>query len=279
VVQVDPLVSAKQAHAVEVFDAVDVGTSLWLLGEPSASYTAETVFAPLLHLLEQIGLPQRVRFDRDPRFLGSTSLRAFPTPFLRFWYALGVQPVVNPSQRPDLNAFVERLHGTMEREYRQRQLPGSLEATRESLPVFQRHYNTERPHQGLTCGNRPPAVAHPQLPLRPRLPAQVDPDRWLEVYHERCFARRVRANGSVLLDDREYYVGSHYVGREVVAQLDATTRQVRFLDQRTVLKVKPLRGLVGDELPLDAFVRWCEHEARTLWRRYLSARRPLRQAS
>jgi hypothetical protein len=279
VVQVDPLASAKQAHAVEVFDAVDVGTSWWLLGEPNAAYTAETVFAPLLHLLEQIGLPQRVRFDRDPRFLGSTSLRDFPTPFLRFWYALGVQPVVNPSHRPDLNAFVERLHGTMEREYRQRQLPGSLEATRESLPVFQRHYNTERPHQGLACGDRPPAVAHPQLPLRPGLPARVDPDRWLDVYHERCFARRVRANGSVLLDNREYYVGSHYVGREVVAQLDATTRQVRFLDQRTVLKVKPLRGLVGEELPLDAFVRWCEHEARTLWRRYLSARHPLRQAS
>jgi hypothetical protein len=279
VVQVDPLVSAKQAHAVEVFDAVDVGTSLWLLGDPSASYTAETVFGPLLTLLERIGLPERVRFDRDPRFLGSTGLREFPTPFLRFWYALGVQPVVNPPHRPDMNAFVERLHGTIEREYRQRLLPGSLEATCESLPLFQHHYNTERPHQGRSCGNRPPAVAHPQLPVRPRLPARVDPDRWLAVYHERCFARRVRANGSVLLDDREYYVGSHSIGQEVVAQLDATTRQVRFLDhQRTVLTIKPLRGLVGEELSLEAFVRWCELEARTLWRRYLSAQHEFRHA-
>jgi hypothetical protein len=85
VVQVDPLVSAKHAHAVEVLDAVDVGTSLWLLAEPSATYTAETVFAPLLHLLEQIGLPERVRFDRDPRFLGSAGMHDFPTPFVRFW--------------------------------------------------------------------------------------------------------------------------------------------------------------------------------------------------
>jgi transposase InsO family protein len=106
--------------------------------------------------------------------------------------------VINPPHRPDLKALVERLHGTLEREYRQVHLPGSLEATRQSLPVFQRHYNTERPHQGQSCGNRPPAVAHPQLPLRPRLPAQVDPDRWIEAYHERCFARRVKANGSVL---------------------------------------------------------------------------------
>src|SRR5215470_16570666 len=119
--------------------------------------------------------------------------------------------------------------GTMEREYRQIQLPGSLEATDETLPGFVRHYNQERPHQGPTCGNCPPAVAHPQLPARPRLPSQVDPDRWLEFYHERCFARRVKSNGSVLLDEREDYVGRQYAGREVVAQLDATTRQVRFL--------------------------------------------------
>lgn len=280
IVQQDPVVSAKQAHAVEVFDAVDVGTSLWLMGAPSATYTAETVFAPLVQLLERSGLPERVRFDRDPRFLGSTRMRDFPTPFVRFWYALGVQPIINPPQRPDLNAFVERLHGTMEREYRQRACPGSLEETWESLPAFQVHYNTERPHQGVSCGNRPPAVAHPQLPLRPRLPAQVDPDRWLDAYHERCFARRVKANGAVLLDDREYYVGRQYAGREVVAQLDAATRQVQFLDsQRTVLKVKPLRGLVGETLSLEAFVAWCEREARTVWRRYLMSRHLFQRAS
>jgi transposase InsO family protein len=93
---------------------------------------------------------------------------------------LQVQPIVNPPHRPDLKAFVERLHGTLERAYRQRILPGSLEATRQSLPRFQQPYNTQRPHQGLACGNRPPAVAHPQLPLRPPLPTQVDPDRWVE---------------------------------------------------------------------------------------------------
>jgi hypothetical protein len=159
-------------------------------------------------------------------------------------------------------------------------LPDSLEATRESLPLFQQHYNTQRPHQGLTCGNRPPAIAHPQLPLRPCLPAHVDPDRWVAVYHARCFARRVKANGSVLLDEQLYYVGRQYAGWEVVAHLDAPTRQVRFLSNRhTVLAVKPLRGLVGAPMPLEAFVAWCELEARTLWRRYLHARHPFKQVS
>lgn len=207
-------------------------------------------------------------------------MRDFPTPFLRFWYALGVQPVVNPPHRPDLNAFVERLHGTVEREYRQVVLPGSLQEAQDSLPVFQRHYNSERPHQGLTCGNRPPAVAHPQLPLRPPVPTQVDPDRWVEASHERCFARQVKTNGTVLLDGQPYYVGSQYAGQEVVAQLDASTRQVRFLSERRVLlKVKPLRGLVGATMPLEAFMAWCEQEARALWRRHLHLRHSSMQAS
>ncbi len=188
--------------------------------------------------------------------------------------------MVNPPRRPDLNAFVERLHATIEREYRQSSLPDSLAATRESLPLFRQHYNTQRPHQGVTCGNRPPTSAHPQLPLRPRLPTQVDPDRWLEAYHARCLARHVKANGSVLLDDQLYYVGRQYAGWEVVAHLDAPTRQVRLLaNQHTVLTVKPLRGLVGAAMPLEAFVAWCEREAQALWRRYLSTRHSFKQAS
>jgi hypothetical protein len=66
----------------------------------------------------------------------------------------------------------------------------------------------------------------------------------------------------------------------VVAPLDAPTRQVRFLGNRdTVLAVKPLRGLVGQALPLEALVAWCEQEAHALWRRYLSARHPFKQVS
>src|SRR5262249_34296977 len=117
---------------------------------------------------------------------------------------------------PDLNAFVERLHGTCERAYRQRLLPGSREATGERLPLCQHPYTTERPHQGRSCDTWPPAVAPPQLPMRPRLPARVDPARWRAVSHERCCAPRVPANGSLLLADRVDDVGSTSIGPEGV---------------------------------------------------------------
>lgn len=215
--------------------------------------------------------PSGSAVSRDPRFLGSASMRDFPSPFVRFWYALGVQPVVNPPHRPDLNAFVERLHRTLEEEYRRIESPHSLETALQTLPLFHLHYNQERPHQGRSCGNRPPAVAYPQLPQRPLLPERVDPDRWLEAYDERCFARRVKPNGMVVLDGQSYYVGSRYAGEEIVAQLDASARQIRFVHQRVVVKRCALKGLVNQQLLLSQFVAWCEREARALWRRSLYA--------
>jgi hypothetical protein len=82
------------------------------------------------------------------------------------------------------------------------------------------------------------------------------------------------------LDEHTYYVSQRYAGQEVVAQLDAPSRQVQFWDsQRRLLAVKPLGGLVGKVLSLEAFVAWCEREAHTAWRRYLSTRHHLKQAS
>ena len=82
------------------------------------------------------------------------------------------------------------------------------------------------------------------------------------------------------LDEQPYYVGRRFTGQEVVAQLDAPSQQVLVLDsQRHLLTSKPVRGLVGAELSLEAFVLWCVKEARARWRRYLSTDHHLRQAS
>lgn len=97
-------------------------------------------------------------------------------------------------------------------------------------------------------------MAHPELPQRPILPEQVDPGRWLHAYRERCFARRVKPNGSVVLDGQAYYVGSRYTGEEIVAQLDASACQVQFVHQRVVIKRNALKGLVSQLLHLPQFV-------------------------
>ncbi len=103
---VPPDPDGKQQHVVETFDILDVGTSIALRVEPGEDYTAETVFTPVVETLREYGLPEVAGFDRDPRFVGAASGRDFPSPFVRFWHCLGVEPYICPPRRPDKNAVV-----------------------------------------------------------------------------------------------------------------------------------------------------------------------------
>src|SRR5215472_1963480 len=79
-----------------------------------------------------------------------------------------------------VSPIVERYHRTYQAECLAVQRPRTLEQVREVTEQFARHYNDERPHQGLSCGNRPPRVAFPTLPDLPAVPDVVNPDRWLQ---------------------------------------------------------------------------------------------------
>jgi transposase InsO family protein len=66
-----------------------------------------------------------------------------------------------PPRRPDLNAFVERYHRSYNEECLQVYRPTDLESVRMVTAAWGQHYNHERPHQGLACGNQPPRKAFP----------------------------------------------------------------------------------------------------------------------
>src|SRR5262249_31725288 len=134
---------------------------------------------------------------------------------------------------------------------------------------FRTHYNTERPNQARSCGNRPPAVAWPVLPQRPGLPAWVDPDAWVQVIHTRRYARTVKANGSVELDERAYYVTRQLARQVVVVEVDAPAHEVQIWHRQQAVRRLPLKGLLQRPLELVAFVPLMEQEARARWRTYL----------
>jgi len=270
---VPPEPDGKQQHVVEILDVVDVGTSLLLTAAPAADYTAETVFAPLVATLRQYGLPTWVTCDRDARLVGSASGHDFPSPFVRFWQVLGVQVFICPPRRPDRNAFVERFQGTLSRECLEVYCPQTLEAVRAVTAPFQHHYNTERPNQARTCGNRPPAVAFPVLPRLPALPETVDPDRWLHVIHGRRYARTVKPNGNVEIDGRSYYVAQHLARQAVVLEVDAPTRTFQVWKRAQAVKRLPIKGLIQQLMAFEAFVHRLEQEACTLWRTSTRRRR------
>ena len=140
--------------------------------------------------------------------------------------------------------------------------PTDLAQAQSATEAFVRHYNGERPHQGLSCGNRPPLRAFPHLPSLPPLPATVDPDRWLQQFDGVHIERKVNRHGMISLDLKRYYVSSHLVGQRVVVHLDAKLRCVQVLHQQHVIKTLPMRGLVGVQLSFEQFLAHMLHQAR-----------------
>ncbi len=112
---------------------------------------------------------------------------------------------------PQQNGFVERYHRSYQEECLAVQRPGTLQEVREVTRQFVQHYNWQRPHQGLSCGNRPPQL--------PPVPDVVDPDRWLRVNDGLHLVRLVRRDGTVRVDLKSYYVGRALAGQHVVSGL------------------------------------------------------------
>ncbi len=252
----------KQQHVVEVLNAVDVGTSIWVAEQARPDYTMATTIAAVAEMFQRHGVPEQINVDRDPRFVGSQLPRDTPSAFLRFVVACGVKATISPPHCPQTNGFVERFHRTLGEECLGRQRPADLESLTTLLAQFHEHYNAERPHQGLSCGNQPPLLAFPELPALPRPAAQLDLDRWVSVLHGHCYTRTVHANGTVQFDQRPYYVGRHLAGRTVDLIVDGPARElVVQLDQQAIKRL-PLKGLVGKELPFDEAVAHAMQDAR-----------------
>jgi transposase InsO family protein len=269
----------KKQHVVETFDILDTGTSLALAVAPDENYTAETVFTPVVDTLRQYGLPDVVGFDRDPRFVGSASGRDFPTPFVRFWQCLGVEVYICPPRRPDKNAFVERFHRSLGSECLDTHRPTDVGQVREVTSAYHQHYNWERPNQAITCGNRPPRVAFPTLPVRPEVPAFVNPDGWLRAVQGERYARKVKSDGRVVIGERYYYVQKALAGEHVVLEVDADTGELVVWHREVPIKRLELKGLRNMPLTFDAFVDQLRQEARQAWRQTQMALHARRQAS
>ncbi len=253
----------KQQHVVEVLNAVDEGTSVLVEAQVGADFHAETTLEAVAELFVRHGLPQAVRMDRDVRFVSSPSGSDFPSALVRFCHCLGVAVLLCDPHHPQQNGFVERYHRTYQEECLAVQQPGTLEQVREITVEFAQHYNYERPHQGLSCGNRPPRVAFPTLPELPTVPDLVDPDRWLQVSDGLHLVRLVRSDGTVRLDLKSYYVGRALAGQHVALHLSAAKRAWLVVWGQQVIKTLPLKGLCGQALRFEAFVQLMIGQARS----------------
>lgn len=107
----------------------------------------------------------------------------------------------------------------------------------------------------------PPRIAFPSLPVLSPVPEQVDPDRWLQHIHGRAFARTVRSDGSVTVDDLRYSVKQDLAGQVVNLIVHAPDKVFDLFHGTNRITRLPLKGLYGKVLPLEEYVASMRQEA------------------
>lgn len=258
----------KVMHVVESLNIVDTGTSILVDNQARTDFNAVTVIESLVETFRFQGLPKRLTFDRDSRFIGSWSADDFPSPMMRLLLNLGVEVTVCPPRQPWKNPYVERLNRTYQHEGIAIYQPDSLWQVHDMNGDFRFHYNYQRPNQALSCGNLPPRLAFPDLPSLPKLPAVIDPDAWLAWQDGQFFKRRVNANGSVQVGKHAYYLSRSLTKQTVQLQLDAADKQLHLFQEGQVLKSMPLKGLYHGPLSFDKYLDDIKAEALSDWQRY-----------
>ncbi len=233
-VPADP--DGKQQHVVEILNLVDHGSSAVVASEPAGDYNAETALRKVAEVLLEQGCPDRIRLDRDTRWVGSWTAKDFPSPMLRFLQCLGIEPRVCPPRRPDKNPFVERYHRNFKYECQLVERPVDLLTTLEANQRYVHFYNFERPNQAITCGNQPPRIKFPDSPTLTPVPQTIDPDRWLLALTGRTYKRKLDSTGSFQLGNQTYYVQQSRRGQMVLIWVDGKKRSLNVFAEKALIK-------------------------------------------
>jgi len=277
VTTIPPDPDGKRQHAAEAFMWVDAGTSIPVAARISTDFHMASVIRTTASILQQIGLPARIRMDCDVRLVSNNRLADFPSPFQRLLLNLGIQVEVCPPHRPDLKPFVERFHKNYKGESLYPNWPTTEAEAQAQADAYCAWYRTERPHQGRACGNRPPAEAFPALPVLPAVPAQVDADGWLQRIDGWTYVRRANARGEISVDGTRYTIGIAYAGQDVAVQVDAAARELVVIQRERAVKRLKLKRLLGGimafEQMVEALCGLAERETKRLNQRRTKRRR------
>lgn len=193
--------------------------------------STRSVQADLRQVFTRWGLPDAIRTDRDPLFVGSGLLQWPGT--LQLWLVgLGIQPIINRAYRPTDNAIVERNHWTWEQHVllgqQYQRLEDIQEETNRSFADRREHLPSR--HRG--CNGRPFAKAFPALnePRRRYVPeeeAMLFDLKRVDAYLSQWEWRRtVDSMGKISLANRNFYVGKTYRGQVMRIRFDMESREM-----------------------------------------------------
>lgn len=155
-----------QVGKVKVFNVCDAYSSAPLASiihtGQRAGVSMQDVQDNLRQAFQDWGLPQSIRMDRDPLFVGSTRLE-FPGRLMLWLVGLGVTPIINRAHRPTDNAQVERCNGIWFEQVARGQTYPTLDAVQVATDRARQDRLAHLPSRNPHCHKQAPLVALPEL--------------------------------------------------------------------------------------------------------------------
>ena len=189
---------------------------------PVPNRTITTAFAVLWELMGEVGMPEAILSDNafSTHFSAPATLSWFDANLI----CLGIRPVHGRPYHPQTQGKVERLHGTLEREFLPRADRSTIKSYRQDAEAWRHCYNTIRPHEGI--GDVPPVERwRPSDRRRPRrIPSPS--------YPARSQVRKVGQVGDVCWRNRRIMAGRGLAGRWVRVEEAENTLDIYFAHVR-----------------------------------------------
>ncbi len=182
--------------------------------------TLKDSLAVFERLFREFGLPDAMKTDNGQPFAGHGT--AGLTALSIWWIKLGIWPERIEAGHPEQNGRHERMHRTL-KEQTIRPAQQTLKEQQACFDKLIRHYNEERPHQGIDK-QYPSQVYQASSRAYPsRLPELVYPDEF-EV-------RRVRISGEMKWKGKRYFLSQLLHGEPIGLQLLDEERALLYFGQ------------------------------------------------
>jgi len=229
-VTINGLGQVRPWNVCDEFTSAPLATHLYLVGPEHPDVTFRDIQANLRRAFTRWGLPDCLRMDRDPRWVGSTRLE-WPGPLLLWLVGLKVTPLINRAHCPKDNAHIERGNRTW---YEHVGLGAKCQelAELQTLTDCDLQDRRERlPSRNPNCAHQPPLKAHPELaqPRRPFDPHSeatlFDMQRVYTYLSQWEWQRKVDHTGCISLADINRQVSLNHIGQVVKVHFDATTTE------------------------------------------------------
>ncbi|GAA1069847.1 integrase core domain-containing protein [Mycobacterium cookii] len=225
-----------------IFQLIDDHSRYALASHVASGETSEAAIAVFDKALAAHGVPQRLLSDNGIAL--NPSRRGYLGQLVVHVSRLGVEPITGKPYKPTTQGKNERFHQTLFRYLDKQPLADTLAELQIQVDVFDRIYNTQRPHQGLPGRVTPQAAwdatttADPPRPRldRPRFePPVATASRRPRVQQpvdlpEGTTMKRLSTAGTFRLDSVTYLVAGRYGLQHVLVVTDGDALTITDLD-------------------------------------------------